>query len=143
MFLKIIFILLWLDEIFSECQRELMILNWYVYWVFFLLQLMKEHRCGLVITLFSFNNFSLMHFEVLFYMQKYLGLYVVCLLNEYPISPCLSFIIKWPSLFLMKLFALKSTLILVCVFMCICVYTHTQTHIYIMYMIKYKTAEIL
>ena len=110
-----------------------MILNWYAYWVFFLLQLMKEHRCGLVITFFSFNNFSLMHFEVLFYMQKYLGLYVVYLLNEYPISPCMSFIIKWPSLFLMKPFALKSTLsdTGVCVYVYMCVYTHTYRHIYI------------
>ena len=93
---------------------------------------MKEHRCGLVITLFSFNNFSLMHFEVPFYMQKYLGLYVVCLHNEYPVSPCMSFIMKWPS-FLMKFFALKSNLsdTGMCVYVCMCVYTHRHRHIYI------------
>lgn len=81
---------------------------------------------------FSFNNFSLMHFEVLFYMQKYLGLYVVCLLNEYPISPCMSFIIKWPSLFLMKFSALKSTLsdTGMCVYVYMCVYTYIHRHIY-------------
>lgn len=76
-----------------------------------------------------------MHFEVLFYMQKYLGVYVVCLLNEYPISPCMSFIVKWPSLFLMKFSALKSTVsdTVMCVYVYIAlmyIHTYTDTNIY-------------
>ena len=64
-------------------------------------------------------------------MQKYLGLYVVCLRNEYPVSPCMSFIMKWPSLFLMKFFALKSNLSDTGLCVYVCIYTQTETHIYI------------